>query len=239
MIAVESLLYKIDQKLNTLSSQEHQSIPVEDALLALNEAQIKLIKQKLNINNVYNAGIDSIIKRYEDLQVFVVSYKKLATAPIPSDKLHRYTTNLSTLSPKHMIYISSYVLGSKGRCKDKPLRINLVRHADVLTLLANEHYKPSLEWEETIATISDDKLIIYTDGVFTLSDAYVSYLRYPKEIDRAGYIKLDGSASLDQDCELPAYMENELVDLAVQELAMNTQQEFATQVSNIKLQKAE
>lgn len=47
MIPVDSLLYKIDQKLNKLSTNEHQEIPVEDKILALNEAQIKLIKQKL------------------------------------------------------------------------------------------------------------------------------------------------------------------------------------------------
>ena len=47
MILVDSLLYKIDQKLNKLSSNVHQQIPLEDKILALNEAQLKLIKQKL------------------------------------------------------------------------------------------------------------------------------------------------------------------------------------------------
>lgn len=47
MIPVDSLLYKIDQKLNKLSTNEHQQIQLEDKILALNEAQIKLIKQKL------------------------------------------------------------------------------------------------------------------------------------------------------------------------------------------------
>ena len=48
MIPVDSLLYKIDQKLNKLSTNEHQQINLEDKILALNEAQIKLIKQKLD-----------------------------------------------------------------------------------------------------------------------------------------------------------------------------------------------
>jgi len=43
MIPVDSLLYKIDQKLNKLSTNEHQQIQLEDKILALNEAQIKLI----------------------------------------------------------------------------------------------------------------------------------------------------------------------------------------------------
>ena len=48
MIPVDSLLYKIDQKLNKLSTNEHQQIPLEDKILSLNEAQIKLIKQKVD-----------------------------------------------------------------------------------------------------------------------------------------------------------------------------------------------
>ena len=48
MIPVDSLLYKIDQKLNKLSTNEHQQINLEDKILALNEAQIKLIKQKVD-----------------------------------------------------------------------------------------------------------------------------------------------------------------------------------------------
>ena len=41
MIKVDSLLYKIDQRLNKLSSNAHQRIQLEDKILALNESQIK------------------------------------------------------------------------------------------------------------------------------------------------------------------------------------------------------
>ena len=51
MIPVDSLLYKIDQRLNKLSTNEHQMIQLEDKILALNEAQIKLIKQKIDLKN--------------------------------------------------------------------------------------------------------------------------------------------------------------------------------------------
>ena len=69
MIKVDSLLYKIDQRLNKLSSNSHQQIPLEDKILALNEAQIKLIKQKVSgISTVSRAGRDSFKKRYDDLQ---------------------------------------------------------------------------------------------------------------------------------------------------------------------------
>ena len=76
MILVDSLLYKIDQKLNKLSTNDHQQIQLEDKILALNEAQIKLIKQKVDgISTVSGLGFDSFKKRYEDLQRLVEHYE--------------------------------------------------------------------------------------------------------------------------------------------------------------------
>ena len=81
MIPVDSLLYKIDQKLNKLSTNEHQEIPVEDKILALNEAQIKLIKQKVDgFSTVSGLGMDAFKKRYEDLQSLLQPYNH---QPIP------------------------------------------------------------------------------------------------------------------------------------------------------------
>ena len=66
MIPVDSLLYKIDQKLNKLSTNEHQQINLEDKILALNEAQIKLIKQKVDgWSTVSGYGLDAFKKRSE------------------------------------------------------------------------------------------------------------------------------------------------------------------------------
>ena len=42
MIQVDSLLYKIDQRLNKLSTNEHQQIQLEDKILALNELKLRL-----------------------------------------------------------------------------------------------------------------------------------------------------------------------------------------------------
>jgi hypothetical protein len=61
MIQIDSLLYKIDQK-NKLSTNEHQQIQLEDKILALNEAQIKLIKQKVDGGTANGMGMDSFKK---------------------------------------------------------------------------------------------------------------------------------------------------------------------------------
>ena len=234
MIPVDSLLYKIDQKLNKLSTNEHQQIQLEDKILALNEAQIKLIKQKIDgSNTVSGLGLDAFKKRYEDLQSLVVNYAhQPLDLTLKNTQLNQWFAYLDELDPKYMFYIDSYVLADKGRCKDRKLWINqeLAKHGDLQFLLNNTHYAPSFEYQETFNFISSDEISIFTDGTFTPTKLYLSYMRYPVYIDKAGYIKFDGTESIDQDCELATYLEDEILDLAVQNLAMYT--ENATAVQN-------
>lgn len=239
MIPVDSLLYKIDQKLNKLSTNDHQQIPLEDKILALNEAQIKLIKQKVDGDSTINGlGLDAFKKRYEDLQKLVEPYEKHALDLVLADeKMNKWTTSLLNLTPAYMFYIDCYLTADKGRCKDRVLYINkdLAKHGDLSLFLTNTHYKPSFEYQETFNIISSDSIGIFTDGTFTPKKLHLSYMRYPKYIDKEGYVKLDGTDSVNEDCELKNYLEDELVDLTVQNLAMYTENQSAVQNSAFRI----
>ena len=235
MIPVDSLLYKIDQRLNKLSANEHQQIQLEDKILALNEAQIKLIKQKIDgQNTISGLGLDAFKKRYEDLQSLVVAYND-GELPLhlKNPELNQWAANIHTLVPKYMFYIDSYVLASKGLCKDRKIWINrdLAKHGDLQYCLNNTHYRPSFEYQETFNFLSSDEISIFTDGTFIPSNIYISYMRYPVYMNKAGYIMLDGEPSYDQDCELETYLEDELLDLTVQNLAMYTENQSAVERS--------
>ena len=238
MIPVDSLLYKIDQKLNKLSTNEHQQIPLEDKILALNEAQIKLIKQKVDgQNTVSGLGLDAFKKRYEDLQKLVVNYKDLSLV-LKNAQVNQWSADLSLLTPKYMFYVDSYVTASKGLCIDKKIWINkdLSKHGDLSLLLNNDHYKPSFEYQETFNSLSSNEMSIYTDGTFTPNKLWVSYMRYPVYIDKVGYVRFDGTPSTTVDCELELYLEDELLDLTVQNLAMYTENQSAVQMAAYRIQ---
>ena len=240
MIPVDSLLYKIDQKLNKLSTNEHQQIALEDKILSLNEAQIKLIKQKVDGFAIPNKlGFDAFKKRYEDLQNLVIDFTNQPLDLVESNKqLHQWDADLILLTPKYMFYVDSYVLADKGRCKDRKIWINkdLSKHGDISLLLNNDHYKPSFEYQETLNAISSDNISIYTDGTFTPTQIYIAYMRYPVYINKAGYIMLDGTPSTDVNCELEEYLEDEIVDLTVQNLAMYTENAAAVQSAQFRIQ---
>ena len=240
MIPVDSLLYKIDQKLNKLSTNEHQVVNLEDKILALNEAQIKLIKQKVDgwsTNSGY--GMDAFKKRYEDLQSLVITYNNQPlTLALKNAELNQWFANIHLLDPKYMFYIDSYVIADKGRCTDRKIWINrdLAKHGDLQFCLNNVHYKPSFEYQETFNFLSSDEISIFTDGTFTPKTINISYMRYPQYINKTGYIMLDGEPSYDQDCELETYLEDELLDLTVQNLAMYTENQSAVQSSIYRIQ---
>jgi hypothetical protein len=240
MIQVDSLLYKIDQRLNKLSTNEHQQIQLEDKILALNEAQIKLIKQKVDgFSTVSGLGMDAFKKRYEDLQSLVQPYNH---QPLPlvlkNAELNQWFADLHLLVPKYMFYLDAYVLADKGVCKDRKIWINrdLAKHGDLQFILNNTHYRPSFEYQETFNFLSTDEISIFTDGTFTPSKIYMSYMRYPVYINKQGYIMLDGQPSVDQDCELELYLEDELLDLTVQNLAMYTENAAAVQSAQFRIQ---
>jgi hypothetical protein len=240
MIPVDSLLYKIDQRLNKLSTNEHQQIQLEDKILALNEAQLKLIKQKVDgISVVSGMGMDAFKKRYEDLQSLVEYYDHQPLSLIEiNPKLHQWSANIHNLVPRYMFYMDSYFLADKGRCKDRIIWINrdLAKHGDLQFILNNDHYKPSFEYQESFNFLSSDEISVFTDGTFTPSKIYIMYLRYPLYIDKSGYEKFDGTLSSDQDCELEAYLEDEILDLTVQNLAMYTENTSASQSAQFRIQ---
>ena len=240
MIPVDSLLYKIDQRLNKLSTNDHQQIQLEDKILALNEAQIKLIKQKVDgQSTVSGLGLDAFKKRYEDLQSLVVTYNNQPLKlKVKNKELNQWAAGFHQLTPKYMFYIDSYVLADKGKCKDRKIWINrdLAKHSDLQFCLNNEHYRPSFEYQETFNFLSSDEISIFTDGTFTPTKIYISYMRYPEYIDKTGYIKFDGQPSTDQDCELELYLEDELLDLTVENLAMYTENQSAVQNAAFRIQ---
>lgn len=238
MIYTENLVYKLDMKLNKLSSLAHQTIPIENKILALNEAQLKLIKVKLDPNNPLGLGLDAFKKRYEDLENLV---ERAADHEIPLELtdpwLFEYSADLTNLDPQYMFYVDSYITASKGTCTNKLIYVNrgLAKHSDVLTLLANTNYRPSFEYEDTFCIISNLQLSVYSDGTFVPNNIYVSYIKYPTRVDYPGYTRFDGSPSTLVNSELNDYLEDELLNYAIQEIAMATENVPAAQFTEKRI----
>lgn len=225
MIPIERLLYKLDLKLNKVGSGNHQNIPLTDKLFFLNEAQIRLIKKKININNIYQVGFEGMKTRYQDLQGLVVAYEE-AEVTHKDILWDSYETPTEKLTNKLYLPLEIIAIASKGKCKGRKINIpRLTKHHDLGAMMNNVHYSPSFKFQETVATMNEDNIIIYSNdknGKFVVDKVLITYLRYPKQVDFVGYTKFDGSPSTTVNCELPEYLEDELLSLAVSEISIAT-----------------
>lgn len=234
MIPIQELLFSIDTKANSLSNLKGKYIPDETKIEVLNIMQLKLVLNKLGINNIYQTGIDSYNRRYEDLQILQVPFEKL-TVTKTTDQLNSYTIPIASLSKKMIIPIVSYVMASRGNCKDRLIDVKeIVKHADIRLKLLSPHYTPSFNYQETLGSISSDTIYVYAKPDFTIDNLYLSYLRYPVSMDVVGYTHLDNTSSTNVNCELDYYLMNELVDLVVQEIADSTGNQSQSQLSRAR-----
>ncbi len=239
MIQTLQLLTELDIKLNKLSTSTYQGIPLEVKLLALNNAQIQLVKQKIDINNIYGIGFDGFKKRYEDLQILIVESEK--TTPIKTKNIYTsYDIDLTTLNNKYMFPVLIAGACTKGKCSNRIVAATKIsKHSDLQMYLNNNHYCPSFEYQETIATVSKNKLQFFTDDTFKVDNIYLTYIKYPQEVDVSGYEHLDGTPSIDQDSEFDYYLKDEILDLATLELALSTDNKPAVEASQIRLKNNE
>jgi len=240
MIDIKELLYDIDLKLNKIGSNEHQNIELENKIIALNDAQINLIKTKFSGNNIFKTGLDGFQKRYNDIETLVIKDKFLSLQK-DSNPLMSYSCDLNLLDPEYMLGIpgSEYILADKGSCKDHMIEVLEIRHGNINRVIGNTNSAPSFEFQQVPGTIMEHKWQVYTDGTFTPTKFYLWYVRYPIPVDFEGYTHLDGSSSKTVNCELPYFLKEEVVDIAVRNLALFTENQSAVQAAQLKIQNSE
>lgn len=242
MIPIKRLHYKLDMKLNKNASNAHQSIPVEDKDFALREAEIKLVKKKIGSNNTYGVGFDGFKKRYQDLEFLVVPHETIVPTKT-KDIISVYSFELDKLKQKFFLPVDTYTQSSRGKCKGRIVWIeDIARHDDLSIYLDSKHHTPSFAYQLTFAIISDGNMYIYTedkDGIFKVDKAFVSYLRYPEKVCFGGYEDFDGSITEEVNSEFPEHLEDEIIEIAVQDLALITENQFAAQAAQIRAKDGE
>ena len=79
---------------------------------------------------------------------------------------------------------------------------------DIYTLLEDPFNSTS--YKNPIYTIIDDKIDIYTDNKFVVSDVKITYIRVPNTVDSVSTTTVD--------CDLPDHTHQEIVDMTVNSL---------------------
>lgn len=227
MIPVEELDYELKLAINKAGREDNNSVSLPNRLIYLNNAQISWIKNKINPNNTLRSGYESIRKRIDDLQIIKVDDLKLSVKKVKDSPYNPYHCSLKDISD-YMMYVTSTSKAKLGDCEEM-ISNDEIRSGDLKTYYYDTNYTPSFIWRTTLMTVGHDSLHVYTDGEFEILNVYITYLRYPKKIDKIGYIRFDGQESTSQDCELPYYAKQDIVDLAAKFALQQTENFPASQ----------
>lgn len=147
----------------------------------------------LLFNDIQNRYVEWILeKRNEDVIRYVAPLLK------PNYKLTKSSTSHTydefTLPSDYFDLANLHVHASNDNCKDIEVKAWEAKIEDVEEIYNDEFQKPSLAWRETFFHTGNGKVQIYKKD-FKIQEAFLSYYRYPKQVDISGYIKLDGSSS--------------------------------------------
>lgn len=233
MISSEELSKKIDQYLNKSGTNDSFKISLPDKVRMINSAQILLVKRKIGMNNIYKTGFEGFRKRYDDLD-FLIKDNIAVEVEVSNNQQFADTSVLDD----YMFYIKSYCSADRDRCKNRRIRNILVKRTDFENYIESDTHRPSFDWKEQLVTFGADKIEIHSDPTCTINKLYLDYIRQPREVNIRGYIK-NGIASQTVDSEFPSHMEDELLDIIIEQLAMTINDQAQIQYSQSRQQRNE
>ena len=202
MRLLEGYLYVL-QKLNKLATNTNQKITKYHFVQAFNKAQYTWIDLKL--------------RQEEANKTIQRQLKQLVTS---SDSLKLKTKkdiySLYTLPSNY--YHTINITGHSNGCK---IDISEVEEGNAKTLWFNDMSVPSLEFEQSFASLEGDFLKTYKKN-FEYTKIELTYYRKPIKVDLdSGYVNADGLPSSNIDTEWDNSNLNEILDIVVRDIALD------------------
>lgn len=205
-----ALQLKIKQRLNKLASNDYDNIECWQIVEAFNKAQVEWVRRQLHGNNLFKEGDEGSKRRVDDLQLLLLEIKLLGN----NRKKFFESRNL----PSNYLQYKRVNAHAKSECcPERGIMVYLAEEANAEQLLRDMYRQPSFEWGETFCTLIGDKIRIYTDGKFTLSDASFTYYRQPRRIEILNCVDpYTGVLSLQ---EIICEFKDDIVELLIDEAA--------------------
>lgn len=212
---------KLLLKINKNDTNADIDISKGEFVLLFNEQSIKWLSQKIS-------GKEST-KNAQDLQELYIKSKSLQRAM-------SYKAYEVFLLPKDFFsYIASYSLAGDTGCSSIRLSNYPFKPANENMLLEDANSIPSLEYEETIVDLSEGCLYVYKDKFF-VEEQFLSYYKEPLKIDLPGYIRIDGSQSINTDPDLVDINVDEVLDRCALEIIRRYENPDGFQLAQERLQ---
>jgi hypothetical protein len=207
------LQIKVKERLNKLASLDYDNFECWQIVEAFNKAQLEWFRRQINGTNIKQHGDGSSKMNYDDTQKMIKTISLTGTnyddsfvsVPHPSDYLY---------------YASLRVMAKNDCCPERNIIVYMVDKADLYVILRDENKKPSFEWGETVAIMTNNEFTIYTNGEFEITSVDFTYYRKPIPVSFAGCTDITtGAITPDVPCEFKDDIAEIIVDNAVAILA--------------------
>lgn len=175
-----AILIKVKQRLNKLASNDYDNIETWQIIEAFDKAQVDWCRRNLHGLNIVKEGDEQSTRRIDDLQVLLTQ--------VPVNMTNRQTYYESVNFPTDYLQWKRVSAQATDDCcpDPQPIVIYLTEVANVDVLMRDPNKKPSFDWLETFATLSNNSLKIYTDGSLKPVNVTLNYYRQPRKIQIAG-----------------------------------------------------
>lgn len=155
---------------------------------------------------------DRATEKIDELQQLIIEEAQLSPVGVSSDHVD------FKLPDDWYEHISGYAICSQGPCKNKVINADQVKNEEKRLILFDENWRPDFDFEWLPITIGEDQIQVFFKN-FSVDKFYIDYYRYPKDIDIAGYTRIDGTASVNINPDVDDIYVNQILDLVVADVS--------------------
>lgn len=209
------LQLKFKERLNKISSMDYDNIECWQIQEAFNKAQLEWVRRAVRGLNNRKEGAEQSVVMIDDLQILLTNHKFLNIV----DRSIYYETDKIPIDYFSFVRVSA--LGKNECCPERAFTVYLGEETNVETLLGDAYKSPNFEWAETFCTLIGDKIRVYTNKKFDITQIELVYYRNPKDIAFQGCANIEtgGAYEKDQECEFKDDVVELIIDDAVAILA--------------------
>jgi hypothetical protein len=207
------LQIKIKQRLNKLASLDYDNLECWQVQEAFNKAQLEWTRRQLYAINIRKEGTEQTSGLVDDLQRLMVH------ETLPS--INKGIFYQADLPSNYLHYVRTDVFAKKECCPERRMMVYEVEEANISIILDNKDKQPNFEWAETVSTRMNNKLKVYTNNEFEITECHIIYYRKPVDVQFNGCTDISTGTvfTADQNCEFNDDVAEVIADNAAMILA--------------------
>jgi len=186
----------------------------------------------------YDVGFEVTQQMTDMVSTLVRSYpEQPELIPTTADN-DIYVVSFVNLIEPYRHYVSGFLRDTECGL----VRINVEQHQDLSTVRLDFHRQANKRWKRVPATIRNDKLYLYTGGIFDIAGVQLTYIKEPQQMCLGTYTiepTVDNPNPLTikpaSNTDIPSNFHHVLVTMAVQEAARIYADQFQLVAQDSKL----